>query len=297
MKKALPFLAAALVLGACSTSNQIAQQRDYNDDVYYSEARATEIIPLTKAQRQAAISREDRQRKEEQLQGSIYNDYSYRGGIYYYGNPWRSIYDYNRFYDPFYSYYNGFYSPGISPYLGMYSPWLFSNPYRSFYAYPYTGSYYWGPVSYNSYYPGYSYGAYPGGYYPSIVNNDPNYRARPARGAENIGGFVNPVGTIRRDGQGVIMSSPNRGETYERNPSATSSRRASSATTERARPARTQPSERQYPDYSQDNTPSRAPQIQTTMSPPPSSGNYGGGGSSGGSSDDGSRARPARAGN
>jgi hypothetical protein len=290
MKKALSILtAASLLFVACSTSNQIAQQKDYNDDVYYSKARATEISVIAKTTR--------KNKSLNQWNDNIYNDYNYpEGSIYYSVAPWRSFNNYNRFYDPYYfDYlgYNSWYNMGI----GINSPWLYSNLYRNIYGYPYFNSFYGGPVSYNNSYPGYSYGAYSGGYYNTgAVNNDPNYRARPSRGTENIGGLAKSRETIRRDGQGAIMISANRGESYEgNNTSVSSAGRTSSTGTVRERPSRTpSTSNSDMQGRNVDISPRSTPQTYTQ----PSSGNYSGdSNSSGSSSDGGSRARPARAGN
>jgi hypothetical protein len=294
----LSLLAATLLLGACSTTNQVAQvnNKDYNDDVYFSEAKAKEEVIIAKTKPEEKTYRTD-----EELYGSrnnrtndsydYYDDsYSSRINRFYHYTPFSSYYSYN--FNPWYDYYgyNDWYSPGLSFYIGI-NPWRYNNLYS--YGYPYNSSY-WGPISYNNYFPGYGYGGYSGSYYSGI--KDPNYRPRPNnRGGENIGGIPG-VGTIRTDGQGRIVTSPSRGDIYERNNPPASSGRTTSTTNNngssapRSRPERTQTIERQAPP--------RVQESPRQSEPRQSSGSSNGGGGGGGSSDDsGSRARPSRVGN
>lgn len=287
----LSLIAATLLLGACSTSNQVAQvNKDYNDDVYFSEAKAKEEVVVAKTEPKEKTYRTDEElyggknyREDDYYYDDYYdNSYTSRINRFYHFSPMRSYYGYN--FNPWYDYYgyNDWYSPGLSFYIGI-NPWGYNNSYG--YGYPYS-SRYWGPISYNNYFPGYGYGGYTGGYYSGI--KDPNYRPRPNRGVENIGG-VSGVGTIRTDGQGRIVTSPSRGEIYERNNPGSSSGRTTSTTNNgssapRSRPERTQTTERQAPP--------RVQEAPRQSEPRQSSG------SGGGSSDDsGSRARPSRVGN
>jgi len=286
----LSLLAATLLLGACSTSNQVAQlqNKDYNDDVYFSEAKAREEVVIAKTETKEP---EKTYRTDEELYGAKnysdkdnydYYDDSYTSRInrFYHYTPWMGYYSYN--FNPWYDYYgyNDWYSPGLSFYIGL-NPWRYNNLYG--YGYPYN-SRYWGPISYNNYFPGYGYGGYSGGYYSGI--KDPNYRPRPIRGTENIGGMPG-IGTIRTDSQGRIVTSPSRGDIYERNNPPSSSGRTTSTTnnngsaTQRSRPERTQTTERPAPPRVQQVDPPRQSEPRQ---------------SSGSSSDD-SRARPSRVGN
>ena len=296
----LSLLATALLLAACSASNKVVQlqDKDYNDDVYFSEAKAKEEVIIAKTEEPKKEAEKTYRTDEELYGGRNYSDNDYYDDYYdssyinrinrfYHYSPWNRYYSYN--FNPWYDYYgyNDWYSPGLSLYIGI-NPWRYNNAYV--YGYPYA-SRYWGPISYNNYFPGYGYGGNGGGYYSGI--KDPNYRPRPVRGAENIGG-ISGIGTIRRDAQGRILTSPSRGEIYERNnPTTGPTGRTTSTSTpnnnsgaQRTRPERSQTTERQAPP--------RVQEAPRQSEPRQSSG----GSSSAGSTDDSStRARPSRVGN
>jgi hypothetical protein len=329
MKNIFLFAVAALFLGACATGYKVAEitnQKDYNDDVYFSDVSAREEIAIARA---VSKPTEKTYRTEEELYGgNNYGDYPYNRDsysdrirrFYYYDspffnnsfyslNPWSNnygVHDYgynnygfnnygfNNFGFNSYSFnnFNNWFSPGLNLYIGV-NPWksTYNAPFWM-YGYPYSNRY-WGPVSYNNYYPGYGgYGGNGGRFInPRPTVQDPNYRPRPMRSAENIGG-VPIMGTIRTDSQGRTMTSTSRGEANERTNSTGSNGRISNTppAEERVRPARAE----QVRPAIERETPSRT-SIQSEPRQSFPSGGGGGSGNTGGGSE--SRERPSRLGN
>ncbi len=219
---------SVLILGSCATGNQVAQQVDQNDDVYYSVATAKEEV--------AVIAQEKKSEKpgyvtDEQLYRDAYDDYygDYAARIYRFRNytPWRS------YYNDFYSFYDPFYLDAFSPFgwggrpalfvgVNMGSGFFNYNPWR-YYGYNY-GSNFWGPYSYYGSWMPSMYGYFPGGWYGGGYGNwyngghtiytSPNYRARPGRAIENVsyGGAAN--GVIRNGNGGNVIQSGGRAERY-----------------------------------------------------------------------------------
>jgi len=150
---------SAVVLGACTTTKYAAQQKDYNDDVYYSKAKAGDQVEYAS------------------------NDRSYRNDGYY-DNYTSRI---NRFnsYSPFAydGFYNSYYGAGLGLGLGyglgsLYSPYSFYSPYSVYSPYSYYGTGF-GYGGYGLGYGGYGYGGIYSGY--TVVNNN----GRPSRGTGN----------------------------------------------------------------------------------------------------------------
>ncbi|WP_374164506.1 hypothetical protein [Arcticibacter sp. MXS-1] len=308
------FASVSLLIAACSTTNQLAQQGN-NDDVYASNARAKEVDYSRQPERSY--------RTDEQLYGGgDYRDdvdydfdygYAARLNRFQYASPWRSYYDnwYTYSYDPWMSYrYDPyFYGSGLSMsfnygfggypfYSSYYSPW-------GIYGYGYSpyGNY-WGPVSYygGGYYPGYGYG-YGGGYYGGgVVVADRNYRPRPTRNTGNPnygrGGYSRPGATgnpnaYGRPADGRVSSGGNYGGRPVRGdngyPGASTS---AERPVRQERPARQErPSGQDYSRPSRSERPERSSYPTYTPSTSSSSGS-GSSGSSGGSS--GYRPRPSR---
>lgn len=165
---------SAVVLGACTTTKYAAQQKDYNDDVYYSKAKAGDQVEY------------------------VNNDRSYRNDGYYDNYASRI----NRFssYSPFAydSFYNSYYGTGLGLGLGYglgsyygYSPYSVYSPY-SYYGtgYGYGGGYGLGGSPYWGLYSGYT-----------TVNS--NSGARPSRGTGNPNATYN--GALR-NGSSVVGS-------------------------------------------------------------------------------------------
>lgn len=189
----IPFI---LLMGSC-VSTKTAQVSDQNDDVYYSLAKAKEIIPQT------IVQNEDRRVNDyvtdENLYGDIrddygyYNDYASRFNRFGTFAPalgyYNSFYGYN--YDPFFSnmYFPNSYFGGSAFNLGFGFNTFNYNPWRTFgYNYGF-GSNIWNPyANYNSF--NYGNGYYGGTYagiYSSPAFNAPNYRSRPSRTSDNLG--------------------------------------------------------------------------------------------------------------
>lgn len=304
IKKILYFSAfhAAIIIGLSSCmSTKTAQVSTYDDDVYYSKAKAKEII-ITERVIQEEKPGSDYVTDEE-LYGDTYSRYgytdytsrinrfrSYHPSLDYYN----SIYGYN--YDPFYSpsYYPYSYygSPSINIGIGINSGFYSYNPWR-YYGYNY-GSNFWGPYSYYNSYSNYGYGGgfYNGGYYSGIYSSpafvSPNYRARPSRSSgENTtferGAVIGNPGGIIRDNSGNIIQSRGRAERYEDEVRAKPNTRS---TQPAARPARVNQSPAQRP--AQPERIYTAPRQDNSGSgSAPASGGSSRGGSSGG-------ARPTR---
>lgn len=303
-------LHAAIIIGLSSCmSTRTAQVSAQDDDVYYSNAQAKEIIVSER------VINEERPSSDyvtdEELYGDTYSRYGYtdytsRINRFRGYNPsldyYNSIYGYN--YDPFFSPsyypYSYFGSPSINIGIGLNSGFYSYNPWRYYgynYGYNY-GSNFWGPYSYYNSYNNYGYGGgnYNHGYYSGIYSSpafvSPNYRSRPSKSGENAtferGAVIGQPGGIVRDNSGNIIQSRGRAERYgeEANtrPSTTRSTQPS------ARPARVSQSpqqrpaqpERIYTAPRQDNSGS-----SSGRSSAPSSGGRSSGGSSGG-------ARPTR---
>lgn len=150
-----------VVLGACSTNKFAAQQKDYNDDVYFSKAKAGDAVEYAS------------------------NDRSYRNDGYYDNYSSRI----NRFgsYSPFAydGFYNSYYGTGLGLGLGYglgslygYSPYSMYSPYSLYSPYSYYGSGY--GLGYGG---GYGYGGLYSGYGTVSSNN-----GRPNRGNGNPNG-------------------------------------------------------------------------------------------------------------
>ncbi len=144
-----------VVLGACSTNKFAAQQKDYNDDVYFSKAKAGDAVEYAS------------------------NDRSYRNDGYYDNYSSRI----NRFggYSPFAydGFYNSYYGTGLGLGLGyglgsLYSPYSMYSPYSLYSPYSYYGSGAYGIGG------GYGYGGLYSAYGTTTATN-----GRPSRGTGN----------------------------------------------------------------------------------------------------------------
>ena len=287
----LPALASvSLLMAACSTTNQLAQQGN-NDDVYYSEAKAKEVDYARQPERTY--------RTDEQLYGGEDHgdnvdydfDYGYASRLnrFQYASPWRTYYDnwYTYSYDPWYSYrYDPwYYGTGLSLSFGWGSPYFggYSSPWGIYgYGSPYYSNY-WGPVSYYGYggYPGWGYGGYPGwGYGGGVVVNRRNNESRPSTGTGNP--YYGSRDRYSRPGTSTSTNgTSNRPERMPRNTSVPAGRdNTGQVSSERRsrpeRPARTErperterPTERSYPQST--------PRTSSGGGYSPSSGSSGGG--------------------
>lgn len=302
-----------LLMGSCA-STKTAQMTDQNDDVYYSIAKAREVVVVEQAQPEQKRSAD--YVTEDELYGDSYRDYGYMSDytsrIYRFRNYspslgyYNSLYGYN--YDPFYSSsyypYNYYGSPSINIGIGIGSGFYNYNPWR-YYGYNY-GSNYWGPYSYYNNMNPYGYGGgfygglYNGGNYGVGYNNpiytSPNYRPRPSRSADNIsydrGNVIgNPGGVIIKDANGNLIQSRGRAERYGDGARVNTSPNGNS-TSSTSRP---QPTAR--PERVNQSPPPRAAQPERIYTAPSQdrssspSNNSGGGNSGGGSS---SGPRPSR---
>lgn len=280
---------SAIALSSCATTQLASQTNDAGDDVYYSKAKAGDVVVYAAPER----SYKTDEYADEQDYGSSYfydDSYAFRINRFNYYTPWRSYYD-NLWMSS--GYYNSAYlygGMGMGFGLGYaYSPWGAS--YSPFYAYGYSPygyspySYYGGGYGYgggNGYWGPYSY------YRQGYIN--PNYGPRPARGSENaiMSNADRNNGTVRIGPDGrttVIRGTRPAGSattpTSTTRPARTSTTAERPTRTETARPERT------------NNTPApRATTVERSApSPSPSSsgGSRGGGGSSSGG-------RPSRSG-
>jgi hypothetical protein len=147
---------SAVVLGACTTTKYAAQQKDYNDDVYFSKAKAGDQVEYA-------------------------NNNRYNNNDGYYDNYASRI---NRFggYSPFAydGFYNSYYGAGLGLGLGYglgslygYSPYSFYSPYSMYSPYSFYGGGY-----------GYGYGGGYGGLY-SAYGTVSSSGGRPYRGNGN----------------------------------------------------------------------------------------------------------------
>jgi len=295
------FIAVAVGLSSCM-STKTAQTTVPEDDVYYSNAKAKEIVVAER------VIQEEKPASdyvtEEELYGDTYSNYGYTDytsrinrfrGYHPSLSYYNSIYGYN--YDPFFSPsffpYSYFGSPGINIGIGINSGFYSYNPWR-YYGYNY-GSSFMGPYSFYNPYNYYGFGAgnyyggnYNRGYYSGIYSSpaftSPNYRARPSRAGDNIpmerGAVIGAPGSIIRDNSGNIIQSRGRAERYGVEPGTGSTPTRTQPTTRPARvnqspPARTAQPERIYTAPRQDNG-------SGSRSSQPSNNNGGGGGSSSG---------------
>ena len=274
------FIVVAVGLSSCMSTKTV-QTTVPEDDVYYSNAKAKEIVVAEPVVREEKPSSD--YVTEEELYGDTYGYYGYtdytsrinrfRGyhpSLTYYN----SIYGYN--YDPFFSPsffpYSYFGSPAINIGIGLNSGFYGYNPWR-YYGYNY-GSSFMGPYSFYNPYNYYGFGAgnyyggnYNRGYYSGIYSSpaftSPNYRARPGRAGDNIpmerGAVIGAPGSIIRDNSGNIIQSRGRAERYGVEPGTGSTpARTTQPSTRPARvnqspPARTTQPERIYTAPRQDN--------------------------------------------
>jgi hypothetical protein len=269
------FIGVAVGLSSCM-STKTAQTTVPEDDVYYSNAKAKEIVVAEQ------VIREEKPASdyvtEEELYGDTYSNYGYTDytsrinrfrGYHPSLSYYNSIYGYN--YDPFfspsyfpYSYYG---SPGINIGIGINSGFYSYNPWR-YYGYNY-GSNFWGPYSYYNPYNSFGFGGgnfyggnYNRGYYSGIYSSpaftSPNYRARPSRAGDNIpmerGAVIGAPGSIIRDNSGNIIQSRGRAERYGVQQGTGSS------------PTRTQPTAR--PDRVSQSPPARTTQPERIYTAP-----------------------------
>jgi len=269
------FILIAAGLSSCM-STKTAQTTVPEDDVYYSNAKAKEIVVAEQ------VVREEKQASdyvtEEELYGDTYGNYGYTDytsrinrfrGYHPSLSYYNSIYGYN--YDPFFSPsffpYSYFGSPGINIGIGINSGFYSYNPWR-YYGYNY-GSSFMGPYSFYNPYNYYGFGAgnfyggnYNRGYYSGIYSSpaftSPNYRARPSRAGDNIpmerGAVIGAPGSIIRDNSGNIIQSRGRAERYGVQQGAGST------------PARTQPGVR--PDRVSQSPPARTTQPERIYTAP-----------------------------
>lgn len=304
-------LLLSLPIMACST-NRMAQERQYDDNVYVSRAKAKEIQPYIAPADNQVTQPEDQayadQRSSEPYDYNNQDDYndgyydgmSYSSRIYRFHNfsPWRNYYDpfYDYRFDPFYAnnlYYDNLYFRNTS----IWSVNIYSGPSFGWYNPYYSWNYYYSPYSYGNYWGMNSYYhtvPYYGGNYlnPSYRDNGRTYRPRPGRNGENIDqGSWNTGNTL-----GNGSSRAERYGTSSVSGNAPESRNGS------ARPARTQENtspQREKPNNSNNNRrsdsdnprPSRAEQREKPASAPAQSNSPR---SSNGNSD--AKPRPARAG-
>lgn len=195
----------ALFVASCSTS-RMGQNTAIQDDVYNSNARATEIVALAPLQNNRLPVDSIGETSFDYGKNDPYYDMSYASRIdrFYYGDRWRSYFDnyydafgYNNFYGSFGLGMDRFYNYG-NPYgFGGYYPYSFSlgwggyfgSFYNSWSPWGFYGNY-WGPYSYNPYFGGGFYGGgyYGGGYYGGgggyVVRGRDN-NPRPSRGNDN----------------------------------------------------------------------------------------------------------------
>jgi hypothetical protein len=186
---------SAVVLGACTTTKYAAQQKDYNDDVYYSKAKAGDAVEYAS------------------------NNRSYRNDGYYdnYSSRISRFGGYSPFaYDGFYnSYYGAGLGLGLGYGLGSYYGY---SPYSMYSPYSYYGSGY--GLGYGGY--GYGIGGSPyWGLYSGYTSVNTNYGARPGRGNGNPGATYNSTlrGTSVISGRGYNpgVGVSNSGNTYNNN--------------------------------------------------------------------------------
>jgi hypothetical protein len=300
------FVGITLGLSSCMSTKNV-QSTVPEDDVYYSNARAKEIVLAQQAVREEQPIND--YVTDEELYGDTYSNYGYSDytsrinrfrGYHPSLSYYNSIYGYN--YDPFFSPsffpYSYFGSPGINLGIGINSGFYSYNPWR--FQGLYYGSNFWGPYSYfnpyNSFGVGFGGGNFNGGnfnrgYYSGIYSSPaftaPNYRARPTRASDNTpmerGAVIGVPGSIIRDNSGNIIQSRGRAERYGAQPGNGGSTTRTQPETRPARVNQTPPQrpsqpERIYTAPRQDNG-------SGSRSSQPSNNN--GGGSSGG-------ARPQR---
>lgn len=218
IKKLFLFLLIPFILFVGSCASTKTALNDQNDDVYYSVAKAKEIVPQT------IVQNEDKRVNDyitdENLYGDsrddygYYNDYSSRFNRFGTFAPslgyYNSYYGYN--YDPFYSnmYFPNSYFGGTAFNLGFGFNNFNYNPWRTFgYNYGF-GSNIWNPyANYNSFAYGYGNGYYGGshaGIYSSPAFNAPNYRSRPSRTSDNLGIYS---GSVNGNPNSIGAGSPN----------------------------------------------------------------------------------------
>jgi hypothetical protein len=318
-KRFSPLFALALIifLGSC-LSTKTAQLSNQNDDVYYSVAKAKEIVPQTYVQNE--VRRNNDYVTDENLYGDAvdsygyYNDYASRFNRFGTFAPslgyYNSIYGFN--YDPFYNnmffpnafgggfgFNNGFglgfgSSFGFGSGFGMfgYNPW---RPFGFNYGF---GSNFWGPASFYNPYNAFAFGnGYYGGIYSGIYSSPafiaPNFRTRPDRATDNLG--INR-GSVAGNPNGIGSNYPNNG-TIQR------SRTERYGVQTQANPGSTQNSgartqQVNRPERVSQNQPQRAPQAERVYTSPPrqDSGSSSGSRSNNtpSSSGGGSSARPSR---
>ncbi len=185
---------SAVVLGACTSTKYVAQQKDFNDDVYYSKAKAGDAVEYAS------------------------NNRNY-GNDGYYDNYASRI---NRFgsYSPFAydGFYNSYYGAGLGLGLGyglgsLYSPYSVYSPYSLYSPYSYYGT-------------GYGYGGYGYGGLYSAYGVATTTNGRPSRGTGNpnatyggmtrTGSFANGRGytPIQRTSVNGGAYNPNINRTY-----------------------------------------------------------------------------------
>jgi len=231
------FVGITLGLSSCMSTKNV-QSTVPEDDVYYSNARAKEIVLAQQAVREEQPIND--YVTDEELYGDTYSNYGYSDytsrinrfrGYHPSLSYYNSIYGYN--YDPFFSPsffpYSYFGSPGINLGIGINSGFYSYNPWR--FQGLYYGSNFWGPYSYfnpyNSFGVGFGGGNFNGGnfnrgYYSGIYSSPaftaPNYRARPTRASDNTpmerGAVIGVPGSIVRDNSGNIIQSRGRAERY-----------------------------------------------------------------------------------
>lgn len=275
------FIVVAVGLSSCMSTKTV-QTTVPEDDVYYSNAKAKEIVVAEQVVREEKPSSD--YVTEEELYGDTYGNYGYTDytsrinrfrGYHPSLSYYNSIYGYN--YDPFFSPsffpYSYFGSPGINIGIGINSGFYSYNPWR-YYGYNY-GSSFMGPYSFNNPYNYFGFGAgnyYGGNYYnrgnysgiySSPAFTSPNYRARPTRAGDNIpmerGAVIGAPGSIIRDNSGNIIQSRGRAERYGVEPGTGSTpARTTQPSNRPARvnqspPARTTQPERIYTAPRQDN--------------------------------------------
>jgi hypothetical protein len=298
------FLGFTLGLTSCMSTKNV-QSAITEDDVYYSNASAREIVLAGQV-----VSEQkplDNYVTEEELYGGTYSNYGYSDytsrinrfrGYHPSLSYYNSIYGYN--YDPFFSPsffpYSYFGSPGINLGIGINSGFYSYNPWR-FQGFNH-GSNLWGPYSYFNPYNSFGFGGgnfnrrnFNRGFYSGIQSSPsftgPNYRARPTRAGDNTpvgrGTVIGAPGSIIRDNSGNIIQSRGRAERYgeETGRGTTPTRTqapARPARVDQRPPARPSQPERTYIAPRQDNG-------SGSRSSQPSN-NNGGGGSGG--------ARPSR---
>lgn len=226
------FIGILVSLSSCMTS-KTAQSVILDDDVYYSNATANEMVVASQIVQEGRAYSD--YVSDEELYGDTYRNYGYTDyaarinrfrpyhpSLSYYN----SIYgfNYDPFFSPYYFPYSYYGSTGVNIGIGInngffsYNPWRFNGFNQGFN--------FWGPYSfYNPYNSigfwggNFNRGNFNRGFYSGIYSSpaftSPNYRARPSRAEDNSpAGRIGMPGTVIRDNSGNIIQPRGRAERY-----------------------------------------------------------------------------------